>query len=192
LLAVSAGFAGAHLTFTGAWQRLGRGVFAEDTWHIEVAVRSRWRPRLRWGRRRLAIGETSSVEQSELQPGLSFPLSSNLVLDLDVPLLAAPVWFGEGGLRRWLRLRGHSASGLWAVALDRGGDGTPRIQLEVSVVAGSTGCFGLRAEPASGAFGLVTAFHRGAWMIRTSHLVHPELGPTHRWSFAAGSLTALW
>jgi hypothetical protein len=123
---------------------------------------------------------------------LSLPLGADLCLDLDLPLLAMPAWFGNRGLQRWLRLRGGAGGGLWALATDMRGDGVPVVQLEMVMIPGDAVALGLRAEPSSGTFGVTAAFRWDSWAVRTSHLLHPELGPTHRWSFLAGSLAAVW
>jgi hypothetical protein len=45
---------------------------------------------------------------------------------------------------------------------------------------------GLRIEPWSRAVGMVTGWRVGSLLLRTSHLLHPDLGTTHRWGLDLG------
>jgi hypothetical protein len=191
VLALALGGSPGPLRFACRWQRMGRVLFVEDALDLEVAVAGRWRPRLRGGWHRLSLGARHSDAWPALAPGLTVPLAARLRLDVDVPLLAPPPWYGDRGLRRWLKLHGTVPRGLWAVAMDRRGDGAPVIQVEAVLAPGGPAAIGLRAEPATGSFGMTTAVRWRSWLLRSSHVVHPDLGPTHRWSLAAGAVEAI-
>jgi hypothetical protein len=80
----------------------------------------------------------------------------------------------------------------WAIAVDRGEQGSPAIQAAVLGRLAAGVALGLRSEPQTGSVGLTTAWRWRAWLIRSAHLSHPELGTTHRWGLAWGRLELIW
>ena len=103
-----------------------------------------------------------------------------------------PPWFGSRG-RRALGslslLRPDKGLGL-GLALDRRGDGTPGLSLELSLGLSERFGLGLRADPPTGSLGPTTVWRSGPLLIRTCHVAHPDLGLTHRFSLTVGNLAA--
>jgi hypothetical protein len=121
------------------------------------------------------------ASRQELAPRLLAALGG----DLEVAVQAAPlVLAGDAGparRRRWLDLRGRAGSVAWALAVDGRPVGAPtaRAALLARCVPGVA--LGILGEPATGILGLTTAWARRGLVLRSSHLVHPALGITHRW-----------
>ncbi|MFO7654109.1 MAG: hypothetical protein R6X25_09840 [Candidatus Krumholzibacteriia bacterium] len=165
----------------------GATILRETGCAVTVAGGPPWSPRLRLGRAAFEVAGGWSASQLEAAVGLTVPLAGAVACDVDVPLLPAPVWYGHGGLRRLLRLRAGWPLAAVAVAVDRRGDGVPQVQLEVALAPVGAATLGLRAEPASGSLGVTTGWRVGPrLMLRTSHVLHPALGVTHRWGLVAG------
>jgi len=172
---------------SASWERLGRDLYREDTWRLAALVGRR----VRWGAQvgvaRLALGGRARGQSGEATLRLQAELPAGHVLDVWWPLTVAPPWYGSEGLRRWLRLSGAGDGWAWCAALDRSAGGAPIAQGEVLVRLAPIAAFGLRVEPWSGTIGCVTAWRLGGLLLRSSHLVHPDLGTTHRGGLVAGS-----
>jgi hypothetical protein len=168
-----------------AWERLGADLYREDLVRGSVLVGRPWilGAELRW--RRLRLAGVPESARTEVVLRAAAPLPADLRLEAWWPLGEAPPWFGRTGLRRWLRLRGPGTQVAWAVVVDRRADGVPVVQGEVVLAAGRA-ALGLRLEPWSGAVGLVTGWRWGPVILRGSHLVHPDLGASHRWGLLLG------
>ncbi len=195
---LAAGLRGRWLSYGAAWQRLGAALYNENSVRVRCLVD---------GRRVLGGGVVAGWDDVALAAGrrrrrlavaglLCIDAGERTRLEIVGHLLDVPSWHGSRSWRRWLRIEHRTAGVVGALALDRRGNGAPAAQLELQVrlVAGAeTGAgVGLRLEPACGAAGFTTAWRRRAWLIRSSHLVHPDLGVTHRWSLTAGSFEAAW
>jgi hypothetical protein len=107
-------------------------------------------------------------------------------------MLPSPVWHAGRGQRRWLWISGRYQHSSWAVALDRNEAGVPSFQAELMLGLSSHFAWGFRAEPATGSLGFITIWRRSSFLLRTSHLAHPDLGLTHRWCLAFGRLEWIW
>lgn len=164
------------------WERLGAGLFGEDCVRLHAGLGRGWTLGLEGGADRLVL----AGDEPRLNPALAARaaggMGSTLRLEVWVHLTEAPPWYGTAGLRRLALLTGRHDGWAWAIALDRAGDGRPSLQGDVLARVVPAVCLGLRVDPWSGALGLSTAWRVPVGWLRTSHLVHPELGITHRWS----------
>lgn len=80
-----------------------------------------------------------------------------------------------------------------AVGVDRLRTGEPVLSFEVQWAPVAGLAVGIRADPSTASLGPGIAWQRGKLMIRTSHLVHPDLGATHRFFLNTGQMGAgLW
>jgi hypothetical protein len=186
------GFARKRLTVSAGWENLGKDLYREVSWRLRLAFRT--------GRTLVAV--TGGREIRCLR-GESARLAGTLVLEARHGLgsgLELSIWHGlypvdpraDGrSLRRWLLLSGRGKLSAWSVALDRDGEGAPSWQAAGLLALAAGAAIGLRSEPATGTIGLTTAWRWGGWCLRSSHLVHPELGPTHRWGLLWGRPEAL-
>lgn len=83
--------------------------------------------------------------------------------------------------------------GAVAASVDRKPTGEPVLSFEVQWAPVAGLAIGIRADPSTATLGPGIVWHRGSLMIRTSHLVHPELGATHRFLISTGQMAAgLW
>lgn len=170
-----------------AWERLGSGPYREDSVRLQAGLGRGWRLGIEGGADRLLIGEEDSRVCPALAVRTTTGRSGSLRLDVWWHLAAAPPWYGAGGVRRLARLTGRGHDWAWAVAIDRAADGRPSVQADILARVAPGACLGLRADPWSGAVGLSTAWWVKVGWLRTSHLVHPDLGTTHRWALVLGA-----
>ena len=81
----------------------------------------------------------------------------------------------------------HPGAGLaLAIAIDQAAGGGPLLSLEAAAALAPRLGVGLRADPGTGSCGPVTWWRAGPLLVRTSHVVHPDLGATHRMLLAVG------
>jgi hypothetical protein len=182
-LAVAHAWARGDLRLT--WERLGRTLYREDRARLDVLVGGRWKVGAGVGADRLRLGDTPAGQAVSVDLRLRGRLAGTVTVEAWWPLAAPPAWYGTSGSRRWLRVSGHRDRVVWAVALD-GAAGTPAVQGEVMLLLAPMVAVGLRLDPRSGAAGLASGWRAGRLMLRTSHLVHPDLGVWHRWSIGLG------
>jgi hypothetical protein len=172
-----------------AWERLGAGLYCEDGVRLHGCLGRRWTVGLEVGADRLAL----ATAEPSLWPALAVRVGGSpargLRLEIWCHLREAPPWYGTSGLRRLALLTGGGQEWAWGVAVDRAVDGRPTLQGEVLARVAPVACLGLRIDPWSGALGLSTAWRVRVGWLRTSHLVHPELGTTHRWALVLGAGT---
>lgn len=194
LRALAAGWRDAGWAAAVSWQRLGGALLREDRLRCRLL-------RLAGGRAGrtgdTAVGLTAGWDALRLEGGTSERRAA-LALEVrlvgpggtrvagSLPLSPPPSWYGGTGLRRWWSLAGGGDGGAWAVALDRDGRGAPIVEAEAALRVASGAALGLRWEPATGSLGLTTAWLWRGSRLRSSHLAHPELGVTHRWSVTLG------
>jgi len=185
-LGIAAGYGGSNLQCRVAWERLGRSLYREDQARLEVLVGPTWRVGFGAGVDQLDLGEPELRRAFSLELRIRGALPNGLSIDVWWPLTEAPTWYGRQGLRRWLRLDGGGKAGVWSAAVDVTSEGTPTVQGEAMLRLAAAGALGLRFEPWSGAAGFTMAWRLGPVLWRSSHLVHPDLGTSHRWSFDLG------
>lgn len=169
-----------------AWQRLGADLLGEERARGQFLVGGRQALGVAagWDALRLADAPAGRRPVFNLELRLAGPAGT--VLAGSLPLLPAPDWYGRGGARRWWSVAAAAGEAAWCLALDRDARGAPLLEGEGALRV-AEGCgLGLRWEPATGALGLTTAWLRGGLLLRSSHLAHPALGVTHRWSLGVG------
>lgn len=170
-----------------AWERLGSGLLCEDAVRVHACLGRRWRLGCEVGVDRLVL----AAEEPRLWPALAVRAGGALVpgvrLEVWCHLREAPPWYGVNGLRRLALITGGGEGWAWGAAIDRAVDGRPTLQGEVLARVAPVACLGLRVDPWSGALGLSTAWRVRIGWLRTSHLVHPELGVTHRWALVVSA-----
>jgi hypothetical protein len=170
-----------------AWERLGSGLFCEDGVRMHAGLGRRWALGLEGGFDRLLLAGDMPCTWPALALRAGGLLAPGLHLEVWCHLREAPPWYGVAGLRRLALLTGRGEEWAWGVAVDRAVDGRPSLQGEVLMRVVPVVCLGLRVDPWSGALGLSTAWRVRVGWLCTSHLVHPELGTTHRWALVVGA-----
>lgn len=169
------------------WEKTGHSLFVED--RLDVALRFGRNPRvgLRVG---LAFWTVRGFDpQRDWDPALEVTLGSGSPWSLRLTwqaTVSAP-WYGRTGRRELLRTTWVGGGVGLALALDRDADGSPAVGLHAMWRLDKRMGLGIRADPVTGSLGpCLTAAARGL-VIRTSHLAHPALGLTHRFTLSVGN-----
>lgn len=163
-----------------AWESLGQGPFSERRAAADLFLGRDWRMGAAAEHCQLQCGR--AYRSLQVWAAVSGPLGEAGRWWFHWPVVGPPAWAGPRDPGRWLRLQWQMATVVTAVVVDRRRDGTPVVASEVLLRLAGPLAWGVRHDGASGALGLVTAWRRGALLVRTSHLAHPYLGVTHRWS----------
>lgn len=166
------------------WERLGADLFQEDQWRGELMVGSRL------GVGMVLLGRSQQIASEVVvqgwEPLLVVQISSQ---DRVLPFWRVKMEFATGApsavgfeeaRKSWLHLEFWQARWALGIQLDRrpGGAPVPGMELLWQIPLGVGLC--LRMDPASGALGPGVRLRKGVLLIRTSHLMHPSLGQTHR------------
>jgi hypothetical protein len=190
LLEARGGWSSANWAVSGRYHRLGAELMRDEEWGLELRLQTRCSPGLEIIQDRLAIQGGPPSSRLRLRGGVDVPVGRAMAASLRMDLTDAPPWQGERAIQRWLLLQGTSRDLCWAIGLDRSADNEPWLELSLSARLCERAAAGLRTEPATGTVGLTTAWRAGGWLLRSSHLVHPLLGVTHRWQLGRGCLPA--
>lgn len=181
----------------GSWERLGERLMVEETGTVGLYLGHNPQLGFRMRARRW------SVEGEKVDAGLESALVGRMRVGMGAGLTGdLAIWLHPGPVVRWHRERGrrilaefkffYPASGL-ALRLEQRGDGVPVLSLEIMVRLASGLGLGFRADPETGSLGGSLVTNIGGPWLRTSHLVHPVLGVTHRFHLGAGDPGAcLW
>ena len=188
-----------------SWQRLGGNLWREDQVDLQaslaVAPGARRPARgpgaiaagpwcglaVRW--RRPSYATVAGPDVLEIAPVAGYA-RGGIVGTLQVLPLILRHGPQDAGPRPWLSARWHD--GVWSAACEfrRADHGAVAWRASGDLRLGAVFSWGLVADGGSGAAGVTTAWRRGRLLVRTSHLVHPVLGATHRWDLAAIPLGA--
>ena len=164
------------------WRRLGRDIYREDSLGAVVMLGRSWRAGVGAERHQLRLAGGAPITALTVDLRVRAMPRPGWTLDAWWPLTERPPWQRARGLHRLLRLTAVKPRWAAALALDRNGDGGGVPQGELLVAMADRVAVGLRIDPWSGTAGLVTVWRTGPVMLRSSHLAHPDLGATHRWS----------
>jgi hypothetical protein len=164
-----------------SWQILGGEAWRERRLRLEAGRRRGPGLRLVWTRHGIESPGIALVARQELAPRLQAALGDGLELAVQAAPLVLAGDAGPVRRRKWLDLRGQAGSVAWALAVDRRPADAPTARAAVLARCARGVALGVLAEPATGTLGLTTAWARRGLVLRSSHLVHPALGVTHRW-----------
>jgi len=192
LYRVAAGVSQGFCQFALAWQRLGSELYCEDQLRVRALLGGRWRLIVIGGTDFQKIPNETGHEQAVVELGVICPSRDKVFIQAVWPLLPPPSWQGGRSQRRWLCVAGRLDGARWALAVDRDGSGVPSFQVETIVKVAGGLAWGLRSEPTTGSIGMTTCWLWSHLLLRTSHVVHPDLGVTHRWSLTWGNLLEIW
>ncbi len=185
-------------TLTVGWQNLGEGLFQEH--QLEAHLQLGTAPVA-------GLAVLSTVTQTGGSAGIDSQKDTHWQSAFTVQGGWRPSATGRVQIQFWLPLVQHNGSSMvaarqrlvraqgWqgplvlAAAVDLTPDQTPTVSLEWGLRAGGAAC-GLRADLATGALGPVLYLRRGQILVRSSHLVHPQLGVSHRLQVGLGTWEA--
>ncbi len=181
--------------FGGRWQKTGGGIFQEDVQTFSLGWEKHWTGSFHLTRRAMKIGSETSLSWS----GLRF-LWGAPALQLGDYTFGAHIWIPVWSSDDW---RFHEARqerfkvtvsrdrvalvGVFEKKYDLGWALGMECSLALATGLGLT----LRADPDTGSLGPGTLFCWGRLLVKTSHVVHPDLGLTHRITLTAGALGAV-
>ncbi len=180
------------ISWAGSWQRTGRDLFVEDRLTAQVVWGNR--PALGIGFRRIKL----TLAQKEQTPAqdyffiLKAPWKWGAVtgmVQLQWPGYSSSINSGNGGYgRRTEALKAifvHSDHAI-AVVVDSLGNGKPNLGFQMLMTLTTGMGLEFRVDSPTGSLGPGLSIVRGGLMVRTSHLVHPQLGITHRIALVVG------
>ncbi len=165
------------------WERTGSGLFVAD--HLEGRVllgqSPSWGIAAHWMRQTLGANpEDASLQWALLwELGLGFgDFKGRMHLEWPLKISADEL----GGRRRNNLLNLTLSNNEFAAALvvDRHDDGSPKAGFHLLLALDRGLGLEFRADPSTGSLGPGLTLVRGGLMLRTSHVIHPHLGVTHR------------
>jgi len=171
---------------SGSWQNLGGGIYRESMVRLAGMVGRFPGVGIRLQKEKMTVAnqEVWSGVGLDMILGHLIPLGQEAVLccGLVLPLKNAGPPAGQSGRREFLDFALIRFRTALVIKVDRHADGTPVLGFDF--FWGSAAGLGasLRVDPATGSLGPGIYLRRGALMLRTSHLTHPILGQTHRFS----------
>lgn len=186
LRALAAGWRAPRWRAVLAWQRLGADLLVEERVRGRLLMGARQAAGVAVGWDVLRLAGAPPRRRPVVNCELRLAGPAGTLLAGSLPLLPAPDWYGRGGARRWWSLAAVGGDAGWSLALDRDAAGRPLLEGEGMVRVADRCGVGLRWEPATGSLGLTTAWLWRGLLLRSSHLAHPVLGLTHRWSLGVG------
>lgn len=184
-------------SLAGSWERLGQDFLVEETAALRLRVGENPRLGARVSSRRWLVEDQLLATHQEvaLDGRLAFGIGAQLKGCITIWLHsgALPTWHGRGGRRTLAEFNLlHSGSGL-ALRMDQRRDGVPVLSLEVLVCLSRGLGLGVRADPETGSLGGSLVVRLGGPWLHSSHLVHPDLGTTHRFHLGTGDpAAAIW
>lgn len=189
---LSAGWGGDGWSVEAGWEKLGAGPLRDDRVATRWAWGRAWCAALRLAYRRLQVGPgpAGGALDAEVELGAggrSGVLGTwRLVTSWSVARRAEP-WLAPESARRFgFALAGPGRA--LALSLDLDAGGRPAFGWEALGSLGGGLGLSWRVDRASGATGPGLVCWRGLVRVRTSHLVHPQLGLTHRFEIGVGAL----
>lgn len=191
LLAVALGRTERWWSLAAGWQRLGGELWREDRTRLRLVIGRERRCGLVGGVDAVAWAGGLAEQATQLDVVVEYPLAWDIRARGTWGVLGPPSWHDTRAPRRQALFTGGWSWGRWALACERDGKGVPAVQAEVLMSLGARVAWGLRGDPDTGTLGLSTSWLVARALLRSSHLIHPELGITHRWSVAFGPIEAV-
>ncbi|MFT5232656.1 MAG: hypothetical protein ACI9UQ_000678, partial [Candidatus Krumholzibacteriia bacterium] len=185
----------AKTTIAASWHVLGSGMFGQQNAELH----------LQWGQS-FAVGFAGSILQTTSGGAHGFAVQKSMRWRLSLTgnhiwevgaltQVRTEVWLplasavGEGFVdarTRLLRIQGWHERVAFGVAVDLKPNLAPTMGLEWDLAWGAA-ALGLRLDPSTGVVGPVVYLRRAKLLVQTSHLVHPQLGVTHRFQIGVGN-----
>lgn len=192
-LAVGMTGSGGAWSLEGGWETLGSTLLRDDVAQVRLQAGRRWWAGLSGRWRRLQAGQAPvwRAFDGALELGVAWPGgplgagAARVFWPLGEPQTAPGA---EPVPRVLLAIAGGGRA--LALLVDAGPEGRPHVGWEALCALAPGVGLSWRADPASGALGGGLRLEWGRLRLRTSHLVHPDLGPTHRCEVAFGAVGA--
>ncbi len=179
----------------GQWQRTGGDLFLSDLQNLTLGLEKKGSVRIGLERRSLSLG--SEPLPSWIGTKLLWELPpvqvSNCLLRSEIifPLWASGNWSDHAVRQSRIRFGFFWDSYAVAGAFDKKSNLGWALGLELSTVLAHGIGLTVRVDPDTGSLGPGALFAWGQMLLRTSHVVHPELGITHRVTLTTGALESV-
>jgi len=181
---VGGGLLGQGFLLTGTWQILGGSLFRSSCQRLGLTWGRDWILGIHGGRQTQFMQSQLVAQQVETSVQLSrcleLPQESSLRWDLWLNLSRPRASMRVPGRRKFMKLTCYLPYCAMVFQLDRRGDDSPVPGFEFVWLTRSGLGLSLRVDPATGSLGPGILLRRGRLLLTTSHLVHPDLGQTHR------------
>lgn len=178
-------------SISGTWSRLGKNLMREDTGTLGLRMGGKVRVGMGIRARRWNVAgiRVSSSIEPHLEVGLELGISRELRMEAGVWIhpVAPPSWHGSGSRRSLAEVKFYLPAAALAIRIDQRADGVPVISQEILGRLTRGLGLSLRADPETGTLGGGLTLRVDGFWLRTSHLVHPALGATHRFGLGAGA-----
>jgi len=171
------------------WERTGSELFVEDHLggRILAGESPSWGIAAAWKRQIIGNLPQKSLLEWDLLWELGFGLGEiKGRLNLRWPLKVSQEQPGGRRRRNLLNITMVKKELAGALVVDRHDDGTPRAGFHLLLVLDRGIGLEFRADPATGSLGPGLSLVRGGFLLRTSHVIHPHLGVTHRLLLVVG------
>lgn len=176
----------AGLDVRADWQILGATAWREQTWRVEATGGRRAGMGVAWLGRRVETPQAPVWSRAEA----ALVLRLHPAAGWEAVVWSDPVSLTPGreasAFSPWLRLRGVAGGAAWAIQVDRRAHAAPRWRLGLAHRVCSGVVLGALGDAGTGTLGVTSLWRRGSLAVRTSHLIHPALGVTHRWMLLLG------
>ena len=173
----------------GDWGRLGSRLFVEDriSGHLFFGGNQTWGVSARW--RRQTLGDQS--EEPTIHFGLLWETKFKVQevhgrFSVVWPLNSWAANPGDGRRETIFNLTLVESNLALAMVVDRHAEGHPLLGIHLLLPFDGGVGLEFRADPSTGGLGPGLSFVRGSLMVRSSHLIHPHLGVTHRLMLVVG------
>jgi len=173
-----------------SWERLGEELMVEETGALRLRLGRNPQAGVRLRERSWRVA--GELVAANLEAGLEgrffFEIGARIRGNVAVWLhpWSQPEWYGRSGRRPLAEIKiFHPGSGM-VVRIDQRGDGAPVLSLEIMGRLTPRLGLGFRADPETGSLGGILVARLGGPWLRTSHIIHPALGVTHRFHLGLG------
>ncbi len=181
---------GTRLDLSGCWEQTGTDLLVENRLEFRFLLgkSTAWGLSGTWFRRTLGHEPQSPLRNASLLWQVPFSWAGNkghLSLQWPVKVGGNPLWNQQkmGCFKATLRTKTLAIT----LALDRSAFGEPSPGFQIFWAVGERVGLEWRVDVATGSLGPGLNFLRGPVLVRTSHVVHPQLGLTHRIMVVVGS-----
>jgi len=179
----------------GLWQRTGRGVFQSDIQSLTFGWEKQWQANFNLERNSWTIANRSMPSRVGLMLMLKPPLKNNgkwtVGSEIRIPIWASSDWRNHEMRQGRFKVSLFRDNMVLVGSFEKKADFGWALGLEVAVALVSGVGITSRFDPDTGSLGPGTIWILRKLLLKTSHVIHPDLGLTHRVTLTTGSLQAV-
>ena len=180
------------LAWTGKWQQTGEGIFVEDLLAVKLMLGIQPALGVSFKQTQQILGGEEQKPLQNFYFNLNAPFNwseVNGILQLQWPIFSSGTQEGYSDFGRRTEIIKATivhAQNAFAMVVDRVATGQPNFGFQMLMTLTSGIGLEFRVDSPTGSIGPGLAILRGGVMLRTSHVVHPHLGVTHRLALVVG------